>query len=196
MPVAQTSPTINTPTINTPILTTPQVNTINEQTAANGVTIDGLNIKDSKLNTADSVVTANYTDGSILPEHLVAATGTSWADQSWTPTFTGFSVDPTIAHARYTTIGKTCTIWLRATGGTSNATTFTFTLPFTVSANITTDNSFPIRAQDNSVLGATPGLARISASSNVVSLDTNYNSGAWTASGGKGVICSFSFPTV
>lgn len=34
-------------------------NTINENTAANGVTVDGLNIKDNKLNTNDSVIFSN-----------------------------------------------------------------------------------------------------------------------------------------
>lgn len=45
-----------------PTLTTPAVDTINESTPTNGVTIDGLNLKDSKLNTNNSVVTANITD--------------------------------------------------------------------------------------------------------------------------------------
>lgn len=49
----------------TPTLVTPKVDTINESTPANGVTIDGLNIKDSKLNTNDSVVTNNITDGAV-----------------------------------------------------------------------------------------------------------------------------------
>lgn len=40
-------------------------NTINENTPANGVTVDGLNIKDGKLNTNDSVVTANITDDAV-----------------------------------------------------------------------------------------------------------------------------------
>ena len=39
-----------------------KVDTIQENTSANGITVDGLNIKDSKLVTADSVVTANITD--------------------------------------------------------------------------------------------------------------------------------------
>lgn len=41
--------------------------TINENTAANGITIDGLNIKDSKLVTSDSVVTANITNNAVTP---------------------------------------------------------------------------------------------------------------------------------
>jgi hypothetical protein len=46
--------------------------TINENTPANGVTVDGLNIKDSKLNTNNSIVTANITDASVISEKLSA----------------------------------------------------------------------------------------------------------------------------
>lgn len=57
-----TSVTLTTPTISNPTLT---VDTISEFTSANGVTIDGLSIKDSKLNTNDSVVTSNITDSAV-----------------------------------------------------------------------------------------------------------------------------------
>lgn len=46
-------------------------NTINENTAANGVTVDGLNLKDSKLNTNDSVVTTNITADAVTDAKLV-----------------------------------------------------------------------------------------------------------------------------
>ena len=59
-----------------------KTNTISEVTSANGITIDGLNIKDSKLVTADSVIEANmsansvdsdsYVDGSIDTVHIGA----------------------------------------------------------------------------------------------------------------------------
>lgn len=49
------------------VLVTPKVDTIGENTPANGVTIDGLNIKDGKLNTNDSVVTANITAAAVTP---------------------------------------------------------------------------------------------------------------------------------
>ena len=42
-----------------------KTNTINEVSSANGVTVDGLNIKDSKLVTANSVVEANITNGAV-----------------------------------------------------------------------------------------------------------------------------------
>ena len=42
-----------------------KVDTIQENTSANGITVDGLNIKDSKLVTADSVVTNNITANAV-----------------------------------------------------------------------------------------------------------------------------------
>ncbi len=51
----------------------PYCNTIAEKTAASGVTIDGLNIKDGKLNTANSVVTTNITDASVTSGKLAEA---------------------------------------------------------------------------------------------------------------------------
>ena len=57
-----------------------KVDTIQENTSANGITVDGLNIKDSKLVTANSVVATNITadaidatkiaDNAISEEHL------------------------------------------------------------------------------------------------------------------------------
>ena len=64
-----TSPTINTPTINNPNLNT---DSISEFTAANGVTVDGLNIKDGKLNTNNSVVTANITPLAVTAAKIAA----------------------------------------------------------------------------------------------------------------------------
>lgn len=81
--------------------------TINENTSANGVTIDGLSIKDSKLNTNNSVVTANITDGAVTPEKLLATTGSSWAWQSYTPTWTSITVGSGTNIGRYKQIGKT-----------------------------------------------------------------------------------------
>ena len=40
-------------------------NTIAETTGGSGVTIDGLNIKDNKLNTNNSIITANITDAAV-----------------------------------------------------------------------------------------------------------------------------------
>ena len=49
-----------------------KVDTVAEKTSANGVTIDGLNIKDSKLVTANSIVASNITDGVIAAAKLAS----------------------------------------------------------------------------------------------------------------------------
>lgn len=68
-----TSPTINTAIINNPTLKT---DTIAEFTANAGVTVDGMLIKDSKLATNNSVVTANITDDAVTAAKIDwAATG-------------------------------------------------------------------------------------------------------------------------
>ena len=99
-----TAPTINTATIANPTLT---VDTVSEFTAANGVTVDGLNIKDGKLNTANSVVATNITDAIITNAKLSTTTGEiggSWQD--WTPTLTNLS-GGTLNFAKYMKVGKT-----------------------------------------------------------------------------------------
>lgn len=126
-----TSPTINTATISNPTLTT---DVVAEYTGANGVTVDGLNIKDGKLNTNNSVVVANITDAAVTPAKLLAGTGSSWVWQSWTPTLVNLS-GGTITSAKYTQIGKTVHLlfWYTLAGaGVSGAPTFT--LPVTAAA--------------------------------------------------------------
>lgn len=69
-----TSPTINSATITNPTLA---VDTVSEHTSANGVTIDSLNIKDGKLNTNDSVVTANITNSNVTTAKIADGAVTS-----------------------------------------------------------------------------------------------------------------------
>ena len=56
-----------------------KVDTINEVTSANGVTVDGLSIKDSKLVTANSVVTTNITDANVTTAKITDANVTTGA---------------------------------------------------------------------------------------------------------------------
>lgn len=125
-----TGPTINSATITNPTLT---VDTVSEFTSANGVTVDGLNIKDGSLNTANSVDSDNYTDGSIHPEHLVPGTGSSWTWQSWTPTWTNLTIGNGTVSARYIQIGKMVRGRIFVTLGTTSSVSggVQFTLPVT-----------------------------------------------------------------
>jgi len=61
-----------------------KVDTVAEKTSANGVTVDGLNIKDSKLVTANSVITSNVTDANITLAKLAgdSVDGTKIADNA------------------------------------------------------------------------------------------------------------------
>lgn len=97
-------------------------NTINENTPANGVTIDGLNIKDSAITTANSVPNSAIQD---------------WPWQSWTPTLSGrFNDSKWTKACTYREVGTTIEYRLTLTanagtpmdGGTQDA---IFTLPVT-----------------------------------------------------------------
>jgi hypothetical protein len=105
-----TSPTINTATISNPTLT---INSISEYTAANGVTIDGLNIKDSALNTSNSVPNNAHNN--------TGAWGSSWALTSYTPTFTNLTVGNGTHSSGYTQIGKMVYFYLKFTFGSTSA---------------------------------------------------------------------------
>lgn len=128
------SPILTTPTINNPTLNT---DAISEFTASNGVTIAGMNVKSGKLNTNNSVVTANITDAAATPAKLVAGTGASWAWQAWTPTLTNLTLGNGTQVATYTQIGKTVVgRWSFTLGTTSTVGTGpTFSLPVAATAN-------------------------------------------------------------
>lgn len=170
---------------NTPTLTTPKVNTINEETAANGVTIDGLNLKDGKLNTNDSVVEANYTDGSIKPEHLVASTGTTWVWQSWVPTFTNMS-GGTLDYAKYHQAGKIVYFrWKYTLAGAGIAGGVSFTLPVAMNSDYhTTETALPgVVAMADTGTAQYIGIMRVG-SSTTIDIRAQNASGTYLAANG------------
>lgn len=128
-----TSPTINTATIANPTLTT---DTVSEYTAANGVNIDGLLIKDGLLPA-----------GNVQPLNLVAGTGSSWVWQSWTPTLTNLS-GGTLTFAKYVQIGKTVHASFRyVLGGAGVSGIPRITLPVTASADYTVSYALSVDGQ-------------------------------------------------
>lgn len=106
-----TNKTLTNPTVT--------IDTISEHTSSNGITIDNLNIKDGKLNTNDSVVTSNITDGSVTNAKLATGAGQpggAWT--SWTPDLSSANLSGgTITHAKYTQIGKTVIVRFKYTMG-------------------------------------------------------------------------------
>ncbi len=68
---------------------------------------------------------SNWTGG-------IASSPSDGTFTNWTPSFTGFSANPTSVTARYFLTGKMCTTYVSLTNGTSTgaASVFTITLPF------------------------------------------------------------------
>lgn len=133
-----TAQTLTNKTITAPVITggsitntSISVDSISEFTAANGVTVDGLNIKDGKLNTLNSVINTNITDAAITPVKLQTGTGTSWGWQAWTPTYANLTVGNGTVEARYIQTGKTVSFyWAFLLGTTSSVGTApSLTLP-------------------------------------------------------------------
>lgn len=112
---------------NTPITTI--VNAINggldNDNIATGAAISGTKLADA------SIDSDKYVDGSIDPEHLITGAGTSWAWQSWTPTWVNFTLGDGTQVAKYIQIGKNVYFRLNVVWGstTSLSGTPTFTLP-------------------------------------------------------------------
>lgn len=136
-----TSPAISGGTLSNATIT---VNSIAEFTAANGVTVDGMSIKDGKLNTNNSVVTANITDAAVTPAKLLAGTGSGWDWQTWSPSWTNLTTgNGTLNYAKYTQTGKTVFFRIKFTlGSTSSvAGNIIFTLPVTANAQYAATSS-------------------------------------------------------
>lgn len=123
---------------NTPTLVTPKVDTINESTPSNGVTVGGVNLKSGVVG-ANAVATASIADAAVTPAKLLAGTGTSWAWQSWTPTWTNLTVGNGTVAAFYNQTGKTvhCTIAFTMGSTSVMGSNPTATYPVTAAARFT-----------------------------------------------------------
>lgn len=82
---------------------------------------------------SDAVTNAKMADASVLPEQLVSGAGTSWAMQSWTPTYANLTAGNGTTTAKYVKIGTTVFYRLVFVLGSTSAvgSSPTFTLPVT-----------------------------------------------------------------
>lgn len=105
---------------------------------------------------------------------------------TWVPTFGGFAADPAGGIYRYVLVGKMCTCFIgMPNAGTSNATSFSISLPFAAASVTNMTWRAPITAYDNGAALDTPGLAIVGAGGTSVFLYTAWNGSLWTAAGGK-----------
>lgn len=110
---------------------------------------------------------------------------------NWTATFTGFSADPTNVISRFCVNGRTVHFWHKEnTNGTSNATTFTISLPVQAYDHASIGGSQWTGAcgyaVDNSA-GINNARWSIQDAASVIDLYPSSTSANWTNSGGKRV---------
>lgn len=148
-----TTQTLTNKTLTSPAITggtidnsTISVDAIAEFSSGNGVTVDGMNIKDGKLNTNNSVVTANITDAAVTPAKLIAGTGSGWTMQSFTPTLANFTTGNGTVTGSYIQTGKIVYGEIYIACGTTTAfgTAMTFSLPVAANAKYGTRRLSPV----------------------------------------------------
>lgn len=113
--------------------------------------------------------------------------------QTYTPTYTGFSVAPS-GGVLFATIGEVLLLSVHPTAGTSNATGFTITLPsgFVLANNVHS----PARIVDNGVAPTSPGLVEGITTQAVLTIYKDFAGAAWTASGSKNATFLVAVPIV
>lgn len=108
---------------------------------------------------------------------------------NYTPTYGGFSADPSLVMCRYSISGRTVRFTYSASGdGTSNGTTFTISLPVTAyndGVNGSKWTGMCGYARDNSLPLASGSRWAISNGGTVINLYPSSTVAKWTASGGK-----------
>ncbi len=115
--------------------------------------------------------------------------------KAWTTVFGGFSVNPTVNSTRFTKVGKMCTVHFNVNNGTSNATTFTITLPF-AAANTSKQHIPMALVTDNGISEDNAGMLRTNVNSITADIFRNGAGLAWTASGSKKTQGTFTYETV
>lgn len=128
----------------------------------------------------NNAITSNYYSHSASPLNFP-----QWFNFTTTPT--GFSANPTYI-SRFNITARMCTVAFRTlSAGTSNATTFTVSVPVTTATitNMFWGTNF-WNSTDNSVNTANPGRAYIGSNSTTITVGKANNAdNNWTASGTK-----------
>lgn len=106
----------------------------------------------------------------------------------WTPAFTGFSAAPT-GSLFYIRLGRVIVCNFQGSTGTSNATTFTMTVPFSGSVQIGSQASWGTAAVvDNGGTQTQPGRISVRSNSNIADVYKDFAGTGWTASGTKYIV--------
>jgi hypothetical protein len=130
---------------------------------------------------ANAAVSANYYSYAVNPQGYPTIF-------AFTPTYTGFSADPTGA-GYFRVVGTVCTFFLSPTAGTSNAVGFTLSLPITVLGSVAQS----AKVRNNSVDSTTPGAVIAGGGGTTLDVYRDWANMAWTASGSKNATFIFEY---
>ena len=137
-----------------------KVDTVAEKTSANGVTVDGLNIKDSKLVTANSVIETNLTDNIVTLAKMASGTDGNIIsyDASGNPVAIATGSDGQVLTS--TGAGSPPAFETLPGGGIENITTFRLSTNFTMGtgADITTNWGVTGGAQLGTAISESSGI--------------------------------------
>lgn len=122
----------------------------------------------------------NIAAGGVVPNSLSSGTGTSWAWQSWTPTYTNITVGNGTVVAKFIQVGKTVIARWRLTCGstTSISNDMMVSLPVTANSEYEQwDAVGTVSLVDASVPLVIGGLAQLDSTTLVRPLIYDYNGG-------------------
>lgn len=144
------------------------MSTVSLTLPSDGDTIDASDVN-NPLNAIAAVInggidSTNVTAGGLTPANLVSGTGSSWAWQSWTPTWTGLTIGNATVNCKYIQIGKTVVGSINVQLGSTSAVTAvtSITLPVTAVAPLNNDpiGTMAFRSSNNAI-----GLLELSSTS-------------------------------
>lgn len=125
---------------------------------------------------ANAAITNNYYSYQVNPQGYPG-----WFN--YTPTFGGFSASP-VVECKYSITGRLFHMQIvRTSGGTSNSTSFSISIPFT--AAFATNTALYGNATDNSAALTTPVSGDIANGGTSISVYKDYAGSSWTNSGSK-----------
>jgi len=162
-----TNPTITGGTIDNTSIT---VDSISGHTTSTIVTVGGVQMSNGIVATTGAVNTNSIAAGAVVPNSLVASSGSGWAWQSFTPTWTNLTLGNAVQTAHYAQIGKLVRVIIRMTFGTTSVmgTGPYFTPPVTAHS-IYNDGSTNFLCGWASYLNG-PGVAGFNANSTKIAL--------------------------
>jgi len=152
-----TSPTINGGTIDNTSVT---VDSISGHTTPTVVTVGGVQMNNGTIGTSGAVTSTSIATGAVTPNSLIASSGSGWAWQNWTPTWTNLTVGNGTVEAKYTQIGKTIIGRAIVTFGTTTSVggAVSFTMPVTAATSAASTGGLQIGSGTALIAGTIYGI--------------------------------------